>query len=253
MYLERHRQHKSLYCCVVLPLPLRLASFRVQALTSLPPCWNLLSCALYISCTNYRFQLAAGRGMRTSRCSLRCQARPERLKRPIVLCAAPGSHVAPAASRTSSQQAATSPARAGPGHASGTLRRLVLLRHADSDQTTAGVRDHDRPISAHGRAQAASVAKQLKELGWTPDLVLASNSKRTKQTLDEMAEVLQVRGFVGVAGGWLPAGAAPVGDSWWGSGVRASQPELRVAGFSNCLLDGGKPTGWHIGPGLSTE
>ncbi|KAG2448681.1 hypothetical protein HYH02_006038 [Chlamydomonas schloesseri] len=30
----------------------------------------------------------------------------------------------------------------------------------------------------------------LKERGWTPDLVLASNSKRTKQTLDEMAEVM---------------------------------------------------------------
>ena len=30
----------------------------------------------------------------------------------------------------------------------------------------------------------------LKERGWTSDLVFASNSKRTKQTLDEMAEVM---------------------------------------------------------------
>ncbi|KAG2488010.1 hypothetical protein HYH03_013447 [Edaphochlamys debaryana] len=72
-----------------------------------------------------------------------------------------------------------------------TVRRLILLRHADSDGAPEGVRDHDRPISALGRKQAASVASLLAARGWLPDLVLASNSRRTKQTLDEMQEVMQ--------------------------------------------------------------
>ncbi|GLC42653.1 hypothetical protein PLESTB_001124000 [Pleodorina starrii] len=76
-----------------------------------------------------------------------------------------------------------------------TLRRLILLRHADSDQTS-GVRDHDRTISETGRRQASQVAQLLKDKGWTPDLVLASNSKRTKQTLDEMCEVIEELGVV---------------------------------------------------------
>ncbi|GFR52238.1 hypothetical protein Agub_g14772 [Astrephomene gubernaculifera] len=76
-----------------------------------------------------------------------------------------------------------------------TLRRLILLRHADSDQTQA-VRDHDRQLSSAGRQQAAQVAQLIKSKGWTPDLVLASNSKRTKQTLDEMSEVLEELGSV---------------------------------------------------------
>lgn len=34
------------------------------------------------------------------------------------------------------------------------------------------------------------MAAKLRSAGWVPDLVLASNSKRTKQTLDHMSEVL---------------------------------------------------------------
>ncbi|GLI59402.1 hypothetical protein VaNZ11_001284 [Volvox africanus] len=75
------------------------------------------------------------------------------------------------------------------------LRRLILLRHADSDQNS-GVRDHDRQISETGRKEASQVAHMLKGKGWTPDLVLASNSKRTKQTLDEMCEVMEELGVV---------------------------------------------------------
>jgi phosphohistidine phosphatase SixA len=68
-----------------------------------------------------------------------------------------------------------------------TVRRLILLRHADSE-SSAQLRDYDRPISQQGRREAAAVAKQLCDLGWVPDLIIASNSRRTKQTLDTMAE-----------------------------------------------------------------
>lgn len=66
-------------------------------------------------------------------------------------------------------------------------RRIILLRHADSESSST-LRDYDRPISIQGRREATSIAKRLLELGWVPDLIIASNSKRTKQTLDTMAE-----------------------------------------------------------------
>lgn len=73
----------------------------------------------------------------------------------------------------------------------GRVRKLILLRHADSETSNNGTKDHDRPISAKGKQEAASVALKLKALGWVPDLVLGSNSRRTKQTLDELYQVRQ--------------------------------------------------------------
>ena len=39
-----------------------------------------------------------------------------------------------------------------------------------------------------GKREAVSIAKRLAAEGWLPDLIIASNSKRTKQTLDTMIE-----------------------------------------------------------------
>lgn len=89
-----------------------------------------------------------------------------------------------AASRQQAVQAAPTP-----------VKRLILLRHADSE-VTSKVRDHDRPLSQEGKAEAKQIAQLLSSQGWIPDLVLASNSKRTKQTLDEMAEVVAQLGEV---------------------------------------------------------
>ncbi|MEW5302215.1 MAG: hypothetical protein WDW36_005018 [Sanguina aurantia] len=75
------------------------------------------------------------------------------------------------------------------------VRKLILLRHADSETssngtTGAAVKDHDRPISRVGKREAASVALKLRNLGWVPDLVIGSNSLRTKQTLEELYQVI---------------------------------------------------------------
>ena len=71
------------------------------------------------------------------------------------------------------------------------LRQLILLRHADSESDSWKGRDHDRPISREGKQQAAKVAQKLCLKNWVPDLVLASNAKRTIQTLEEMAIVMK--------------------------------------------------------------
>jgi phosphohistidine phosphatase len=67
-------------------------------------------------------------------------------------------------------------------------RRLILLRHAASEEAGRARSDHDRPVSDRGREEARLVARKLADLGWRPDLIVGSNSRRTVQTLDAMAE-----------------------------------------------------------------
>lgn len=60
---------------------------------------------------------------------------------------------------------------------------------------------HLSPPSLHSllsfpRVQAAETARILKSMGWVPDVVLASNAKRTRQTLDEMTSVIEGLGAV---------------------------------------------------------
>ena len=65
---------------------------------------------------------------------------------------------------------------------------MATCRHADSEQDQPGVRDHDRSISSAGTHDARAVAQHLRDEAWLPDLLLCSNSKRTRQTVDAMAE-----------------------------------------------------------------
>jgi phosphohistidine phosphatase len=69
------------------------------------------------------------------------------------------------------------------------MRRLILMRHAKSDWS-AGEPDHGRPLNHRGRRDAPRIATHLAELGWVPDLVLASDSQRTRETWDRMSRVL---------------------------------------------------------------
>eukprot|EP00879_Flechtneria_rotunda_P004186 GHRR01004434.1.p1 GENE.GHRR01004434.1~~GHRR01004434.1.p1 ORF type:complete len:228 (+),score=77.17 GHRR01004434.1:210-893(+) len=106
-------------------------------------------------------------------------------------CLTPASHLSVVAKRfvqaRSGVNVATAEGVKVHATASNKLRRMILLRHADSE-TSARLRDYDRPISLQGKREAANIARRLQQLGWIPDLIIASNSKRTKQTLDTMAE-----------------------------------------------------------------
>lgn len=98
--------------------------------------------------------------------------------------------LAPAAAAAAGGPSTAAAGPAGPSAAGGgssRVRRMILLRHADSETSTK-LRDYDRPISLQGKREASNIARRLCELGWVPDLIIASNSKRTKQTLDTMAE-----------------------------------------------------------------
>lgn len=115
--------------------------------------------------------------------SVHCRGRPSRFP----AAAATGSHGHAWAVASASGVVSASEAPTQQRQAASTRRRLILLRHADSE-TSANLRDYDRPISMQGKREAAKIAQQLCSLGWVPDLIIASNSKRTKQTLDIMVE-----------------------------------------------------------------
>lgn len=61
---------------------------------------------------------------------------------------------------------------------------LVLLRHAKSSWADPGQRDFDRPLNDRGRKAAPTAGKALHDLGFHPDLVACSASRRTRATLD---------------------------------------------------------------------
>ncbi|XP_022724458.1 uncharacterized protein At3g52155, chloroplastic isoform X1 [Durio zibethinus] len=73
-------------------------------------------------------------------------------------------------------------------------RRLILLRHAKSSWNYPALRDHDRPLSKIGRADAVVVSQKLQHVGWIPQLILSSDALRTRETLNIMQK--QVRGFL---------------------------------------------------------
>ncbi|XP_050226992.1 uncharacterized protein At3g52155, chloroplastic [Mercurialis annua] len=67
-------------------------------------------------------------------------------------------------------------------------RRLILLRHAKSSWDNPSLRDHDRPLSQAGRADATTLSLKLQQLGWIPQLILSSDAKRTRETLQLMQQ-----------------------------------------------------------------
>lgn len=62
-------------------------------------------------------------------------------------------------------------------------RTLLLMRHAKAEDGF-GVTDYDRELTDKGRGQAERVGRLLTERGYTPDHVICSAAKRTRQTLE---------------------------------------------------------------------
>ena len=63
------------------------------------------------------------------------------------------------------------------------MRRLMLLRHAKSDWSAPGARDHDRPLSTRGRESAPKMGAYMARHALVPDLILTSTAARASETL----------------------------------------------------------------------
>lgn len=75
------------------------------------------------------------------------------------------------------------------------MRQLILLRHAHAESAASGQDDLDRPLSPTGLAEARAAGDWLREHGLRPDRVLASNARRTRETLAALGDlgVVEVR------------------------------------------------------------
>lgn len=73
-------------------------------------------------------------------------------------------------------------------------RRLIVMRHAKSSWADGSMSDHERPLNDRGRREAPEVARKLVELEWVPEIVLSSDSKRTRETWKRMKPVFEEAG-----------------------------------------------------------
>ena len=67
------------------------------------------------------------------------------------------------------------------------MRRLLLLRHAKSDWSEPGQRDRDRALAPRGQRAAPKIGAYMVRHRLTPDRVLCSTAKRTRETWDLIA------------------------------------------------------------------
>jgi len=74
----------------------------------------------------------------------------------------------------------------------GTVKRLVVIRHAKSSWSNALLEDFDRPLNDRGKKDAPLMAKRLKEKKVTPDLLITSPAKRANSTCKRFASVFNV-------------------------------------------------------------
>jgi len=70
------------------------------------------------------------------------------------------------------------------------MKLLYLLRHAKSSWDEPDIADFDRPLNKRGRKAAKLMAQYLRDEGITPQSVICSPSKRTRDTLKQLMPVL---------------------------------------------------------------
>ena len=70
------------------------------------------------------------------------------------------------------------------------MRTLVLIRHAKSSWANPLQSDFERPLNDRGKAEAPAMGERLRKLKVTPDLIIASSAKRTRQTAKKIAKEL---------------------------------------------------------------
>jgi phosphohistidine phosphatase len=78
------------------------------------------------------------------------------------------------------------------------MRQLLLFRHAEAEPSRTG--DRERPLTAAGRQAAARVGAFLAETKLKIDLVLISDSTRTRETWEAAAAAYGAKPHVRIVG-----------------------------------------------------
>ncbi len=70
------------------------------------------------------------------------------------------------------------------------MKRIIIMRHAKSDWAAGAGSDHERPLNHRGKREAPLVGAALRASGLAPQRVLSSDSARTRETWERMADQL---------------------------------------------------------------
>lgn len=74
----------------------------------------------------------------------------------------------------------------------GTMKNLIMMRHAKSDWTNPTQKDFERTLNARGHRVAPRMGYKLHELEVHPDAIVSSPAERTKLTAEYLAEQLNI-------------------------------------------------------------
>ena len=66
------------------------------------------------------------------------------------------------------------------------MKRIYLLRHAQSSHDEPGVDDFERGLTARGQSAAPVMGDQMAAAGWLPDRVLCSAARRARETVEAL-------------------------------------------------------------------
>jgi phosphohistidine phosphatase len=86
------------------------------------------------------------------------------------------------------------------------MHRLLLLRHAKSSWDDALLDDHERPLAPRGRRAAEQICGWLVQQDISPDLILCSSARRTRETLGELMPAIRSEASIRVEDGLYGAG-----------------------------------------------
>ena len=70
------------------------------------------------------------------------------------------------------------------------MKHLLLLRHAEAEESAPGTSDFDRMLTERGHSDAREAAASLASTGLSPDIVLASPARRARDTISIVAAQL---------------------------------------------------------------
>ena len=69
------------------------------------------------------------------------------------------------------------------------MKRLILMRHAKTEPWTEGIDDFARALTPVGHEAAETMAKALKDEGWSPEKTVLSTARRTRETWGHLSAV----------------------------------------------------------------
>ena len=73
------------------------------------------------------------------------------------------------------------------------MPRLILLRHATAERAGPGESDHDRALTKGGKKESKVAGQVIAKQDGKIDLVLASDSRRTRETWEGVAAEIEAR------------------------------------------------------------